>query len=76
MLLQMVENDIGVTILPQMALDAGILSGTRIKTEPLPLSRFHRDIGFAWRRGHSRGEALMDLIDCFRTLAPVHLETS
>jgi len=76
MLVQMVENDIGVTILPQMALDAGILSGTRIKTEPLPLGRFHRDIGFAWRRGHSRGEALMDLIDCFRTLAPVHLETS
>ena len=70
MLVQMVQNDVGVTILPQMALDAGILNGTPIKTEALPLDRFHRDIGFAWRRGHSRADALMTLIDCFRDAIP------
>ena len=31
MLVQMVQSDVGVTILPQMALDAGILNGTPLK---------------------------------------------
>jgi len=28
MLVQMVENDLGITLLPEMALQAGILAGT------------------------------------------------
>jgi LysR family hydrogen peroxide-inducible transcriptional activator len=62
MLVQMVDSDIGVTILPQMAIDAGILNNTAIDYVPLPINRFYRDIGFAWRRGHSRRPLLTEII--------------
>ncbi|MDA0762718.1 MAG: hydrogen peroxide-inducible genes activator [Proteobacteria bacterium] len=66
MLVQMVDSDIGVTILPQMAIDAGILNNTDIVYQPLPIDQFYRDIGFAWRRGHSRQQLLKDIT---RTIA-------
>lgn len=62
MLVQMVDNDLGVTILPQMAIDAGILKNTDITYQQLPIDEFYRDIGFAWRRGHSRREFLSELM--------------
>ena len=67
-LVQMVDSDIGVTILPQMAIDAGILNGTNISYQLLPIDQFHRDIGFAWRKGHSRQPLLEDII---KTIGPV-----
>ncbi|MFT7220537.1 MAG: LysR family hydrogen peroxide-inducible transcriptional activator [Candidatus Azotimanducaceae bacterium] len=60
MLIQMVSNDLGVTLIPDMALS--LLEGTNIKTTPLPRDRFYRDIGFAWRKGHSREALLEDLM--------------
>ena len=62
MLVQMVENDLGVTLLPDMALDAGILEGTNIETRKLPIKQFYRDIGFAWRKGNYRESLLVDLM--------------
>ena len=67
MLVQMVDSDIGVTILPQMAIDAGILNGTEISHHPLPGHQFHRDIGFAWRRGHSRLPLLEEMMGSLAT---------
>lgn len=61
MLIQMVENDLGVTLIPDMAL--GLLKGTKIKTTRLPPDLFYRDIGFAWRKGHSRIATLDSLMD-------------
>lgn len=69
-LVQMVDNGLGVTLLPDLALDAGILRGTNVVTRPLadrttktPPSR---TIGLAWRAGTRRasefklfGEALV-----------------
>lgn len=60
MLMQMVENDLGVTLIPDMALS--MLKGMNIKTTPLPIDQFYRDIGFAWRKGHSRESLLNDLM--------------
>ena len=74
MLVQMVDSDIGVTLLPQMAIDAGILNGTKISHHPLPVRQFHRDIGFAWRRGHSRMPLLEEMMGAL--LAPVPLAAS
>ena len=71
MLVQMVDSDIGVTILPQMAIDAGILNGTNIQYQLLPIEQFHRDIGFAWRKGHSRQPLLNDIIDAIDTNDPM-----
>ena len=68
MLVQMVENDLGITLIPDMAIDAGLLKGTKIKTSALPKEQFFRDIGFAWRRGHSRETLLQDLMTVFSEL--------
>jgi len=56
MLLQMVENDLGVTLVPDMAF--GLLNNTHTNTIRLPIEEFYRDIGFAWRKGHSRQSVL------------------
>jgi LysR family hydrogen peroxide-inducible transcriptional activator len=60
MLLQMVDNDLGVTLVPDMAL--GLLDNTHINTIRLPIEEFYRDIGFAWRKGHSRQSVLEEVM--------------
>ncbi|MEX2327067.1 MAG: LysR substrate-binding domain-containing protein, partial [Pseudomonadales bacterium] len=69
MLLQMVDEDLGVTIVPDMAVNAGVLKGTHIATTRLPQSRYHRDIGFAWRKGTSREPLFNDLMNLLQTPA-------
>jgi len=64
MLLQMVDKDLGVTLVPDMAL--GLLKNTNIKTIKLPPERFYRDIGFAWRKGHSRLRVLEEVMSLLR----------
>jgi LysR family hydrogen peroxide-inducible transcriptional activator len=60
MLLLMVDNDLGVTLVPDMAL--GLLNNTHINTIRLPIEEFYRDIGFAWRKGHSRQSVLEEVM--------------
>ncbi|OYV34004.1 MAG: LysR family transcriptional regulator [Rhodospirillales bacterium 20-64-7] len=55
-LTQMVANGLGVTLLPQMALDAGILRGLDLSTVPLAGDAAFRQIGLVWRRGAGRKE--------------------
>jgi LysR family hydrogen peroxide-inducible transcriptional activator len=56
----MVDNGLGVTLLPQLALDAGILRGTDVVTRPLAgdgrTGGAARQIGLAWRRGTQRAD--------------------
>ena len=66
-LVQMVDNGLGLTLIPQMAVTAGILDGTGIVTRPLDTDQSSRRIALAWRRGSPReaefrmlGEALAD----------------
>lgn len=56
-LVQMVANGLGVTLLPQMALDAGILRGLDVVARPLDGSHPFRRIGLVWRRTSGRKEA-------------------
>jgi LysR family hydrogen peroxide-inducible transcriptional activator len=53
-LVQMVDNGLGVTLVPQLAVDAGLLRGTRVVTRPLIAAHAWRDVGLAWRRGTAR----------------------
>lgn len=55
-LTQMVDNGIGVTLLPQLAVDAGVTRGTSLITIPLEDGNAARDIGLAWRRRTGRRE--------------------
>jgi len=53
-LVQMVDNGLGVTLLPAMALDAGILDNTHVVAKPLEADHPARRIALAWRRGSPR----------------------
>lgn len=53
-IIQMVANDIGITILPKMAVDADILKGTDVKTRPFDEDHVWRSIGLMWRKQSPR----------------------
>jgi LysR family hydrogen peroxide-inducible transcriptional activator len=55
-LVQMVENGLGITLLPKIALDAGILKGTHLVTRPIAGRSEARDLALVWRRGSARRE--------------------
>ena len=55
-LVQMVDNGLGLTMLPQMALDAGILSGTDVVARPLKSAAAKREIALIWRKNSPRGQ--------------------
>lgn len=53
-LVQMVDNGLGLTLLPQMAIDAGILENTDIAARPLEAEHPSRRIALVWRKGSPR----------------------
>ncbi|HEY7811313.1 MAG TPA: hydrogen peroxide-inducible genes activator [Allosphingosinicella sp.] len=53
-MVQMVGNGLGVTMVPQMALDAGILEGTGVTARPLKAEHAFRRIALIWRRNSPR----------------------
>ncbi|MCX7285104.1 MAG: LysR substrate-binding domain-containing protein [Novosphingobium sp.] len=55
-LVQMVDNGLGLTMLPQMAIDAGILHDTDIVVRPLTSDHAWRDIALVWRKNSPRAE--------------------
>ena len=54
-LVEMVDADLGITFLPEMARDSSILRNTRVKLQPLG-DNSYRTIGIAWRKGSRRTE--------------------
>jgi LysR family hydrogen peroxide-inducible transcriptional activator len=55
-IVQMVANGIGVTLLPQMAMDSKILSGTDVCTHHFKEANVSRSIGLMWRKKTPRRE--------------------
>ena len=55
-LVQMVDNGLGMTMLPGMAIDAGILHETEVVARPLKASNASREIALIWRKNSPRGE--------------------
>jgi LysR family hydrogen peroxide-inducible transcriptional activator len=53
-LVQMVDNGLGVTFIPQMAIEAGILDGTKVEARPLRSDHGYRRIALIWRRSSPR----------------------
>ncbi|MEM7779845.1 MAG: hydrogen peroxide-inducible genes activator [Pseudomonadota bacterium] len=53
-LVQMVDNDLGLTMLPKMALDAGILDGTNVVARPVESDTAKREIVLVWRKNSPR----------------------
>jgi LysR family hydrogen peroxide-inducible transcriptional activator len=53
-LVQMVDNGLGLTLVPKMAVDAGILDGTSLVSRKIDADRSSRDIALVWRRRSPR----------------------
>jgi len=54
-LIEMVDADLGITFLPEMARDSAMLRNTRVGLHELP-ERSYRTIGLVWRKGSRRVE--------------------
>jgi LysR family hydrogen peroxide-inducible transcriptional activator len=66
-LVQMVDNGLGITILPEMALKAGILDHTNINARPIEAEHDSRRIALAWRRGSPREKDFLLLASILRS---------
>lgn len=68
-LVQMVDNGLGVTMVPEMALDAGILDGTGVVARPLEAEHPARKIALVWRKGSPREKEFRLLAETLRACA-------
>ena len=68
-LVQMVAGGLGITMIPQMALDAGILTGTGVTARPLAAAHPSRQIALLWRRNSPREKEFRLLADALKAAA-------
>lgn len=64
-LIEMVDADLGVTFLPEMAHGSALLRNTRVKLSSLDDNSYRR-IGLAWRRGSRRNDEFKMLGEMFK----------
>ena len=67
-LVQMVDNGLGLTFVPQIAIEAGILEGTRVEARPLSSEHGYRRIALIWRRSSPREEEFQLLAETLRQI--------
>ena len=65
-LVQMVDNGLGLTMLPEMALNAGILNNTSVKALRLDAVNAHRSIALVWRKASPRIKDFQLLADVLK----------
>jgi len=68
-LVQMVDNGLGLTFIPAMAIEAGILEGTDVEHRPLESDQGMRQIALIWRRSSPREEEFELLAGTLRQIA-------
>lgn len=68
-LVQMVDNGLGMTIMPEMAIASGLLDHTQITARPLRSERAHRDIALVWRKNSPRDKEFRLLAELLRDAA-------
>ena len=68
-LVQMVDNGIGMTLIPEMAVRSGILDGTHVEARPLDADHPTRRIALVWRKGSPREKEFRLLADALKAAA-------
>lgn len=68
-LVEMVDADLGITFLPEMAAGSALLRNTQVRLHPLG-EKSHRQIGLAWRKGSNRSEEFALLGEFINTHRP------
>ena len=69
-LVEMVDADLAITFLPEMAQGSSLLKNTGVRLQPLS-DRSFRTIGLAWRKGTGRSEEFRILGDFLAKQRPV-----
>ena len=69
-MVQMVDNGLGVTMLPEMAVDAGILYHTQVAARPLEADNASRRIALVWRKASPRERDFRLLADVLAEARP------
>ena len=67
-LVQMVDNGLGLTFVPGMAIEAGILTGTDVDAKPLRSDHPYRRIALIWRRSSPREGEFQMLAETLRRI--------
>ena len=68
-LVQMVDNGLGLTMLPEMAITGGILEHTNIVARPIRSDRAYREIALVWRKNSPREKEFRLLAELLRDAA-------
>jgi LysR family hydrogen peroxide-inducible transcriptional activator len=68
-LVQMVDNGLGMTLIPEMAVEAGILDNTGVVARPLDADHPTREIALVWRKGSPREKEFRLLADALKAPA-------
>lgn len=68
-LVQMVDNGLGLTMLPEMAIEAGILLNTSVVARPLDADHPARRIALVWRKGSPREKEFRLLAEALKGAA-------
>ena len=69
-LIQLVNAGLGITLLPQMAIESGVAAGTQVVARPLAGGENRRVISLAWRPNSPRAEGFAALARTIRGDAP------
>lgn len=68
-MVQMVENGLGLTFVPEMAVAAGLLEGTGVEVRRLQSDHGFRSIALVWRRSSPREAEFQLLARALRDIA-------
>ena len=68
-LVQMVDNGLGLTLIPEMAVEAGILEGTNVVARRLDAEHPTRRIALVWRKGSPREKEFRLLAEALKAAA-------
>jgi LysR family hydrogen peroxide-inducible transcriptional activator len=70
-LVQMVGSGLGVSLLPAMAVEAGLAASAQVTVRPVACGEMRREIVVAWRAGSKRSEEARLLAEVFAAAAAV-----
>jgi LysR family hydrogen peroxide-inducible transcriptional activator len=68
-LIQMVDNGLGVTFVPGMAIETGILRGTKVESKRLKSDHGFRRVALIWRRSSPRESEFQLMATTLRRIA-------
>jgi len=74
-LIAMVSEGLGITLLPNLAIDAGVASRGEVRLTPLP-DACPRRIALAWRRNSARRDVFFKLADLLKKTREIQLRST